>query len=289
MEAAGREAAASSLLGVAEPDVATELDAEYAMATRDAWTQRHREMRSLAARLEVLEKKAAILPLGPGEKLDRIAWTAELEGAAAALPLAHGFAADPVNASNAEARFVLGRLLLATDDGAGLEHLDAAIRLDANLIVPASEMAFAFLNAAGRTVEAEKYHRNTMGSTKDGRNAAASRSRTGGYVAHGLSSTAVTGMNAAFGRQGGVRRAFLVRTATGFRRSGVVLNEQQLLLAIEPRRGQDSAAIIDALITEMDALESLVIVVLEGRFRRWLSAIRDTPDALLFDERAQAP
>ena len=280
-------AAASNLLGALEASIAARLDLEYADAARESWHERHREMVRLAARRDALESRALISPLTPGEKQDRIAWTAELEGPAAALPLARAFASDPASASSAEAKFTLGRLLLASDDASGLSFIDTAMRMDPAFVEPACNVAFDFLYRTGRSTEAEAYRRKLLDPTGTAmRSVSSPDTAAGRFRSHGLAAAETTGLHNAIEKQGDVQRAFLVRSSAAFRRDDVALGEQQLLLAIEVRRGRDGGRMIDSLISDLAPTESFVIVVLEGRYRRWRHAIEGIPGALLFDSGA---
>lgn len=153
--------AAETLLGPLEHQLASRLDAEWREAIKPSWAERHAELCKGRDRLAELEGRD---DLDPDTALERARLTSLLHGDDQALPLLEALAA--ATPDHARTRYGLGTVLLDRGDEAGLEHLDAAVRLDREATFGACEAAIRFLEDRGRSAEAVRWHELGRGEAR---------------------------------------------------------------------------------------------------------------------------
>lgn len=149
--------AAAEYLGATAETLAPKLSVLWEERLRLAWRDQRRQLQEAEQALAKLEQQARAVPLKPEEAWQRAALTAQVKGNEAAMPLVEEIVGQ--QPENAEARYVMGRLLLQTNDEKGLSHLEQAMQMDINLITPACDAAYRFLCDTGRAAEAEAYRR----------------------------------------------------------------------------------------------------------------------------------
>ncbi|HEU5170984.1 MAG TPA: M48 family metallopeptidase [Gemmatimonadales bacterium] len=153
---AAGETAATRFLGSRETGLTGELERGWREQMAPRWEARHKAILEARVRLTALDAKATAEPLTPDEHWERIGLTAEFDQAAA-VPLAEALLA--VDAEHTGARMFLGRSLLEQGDEAGVGHLEAAMRVTSQAVLPACESLFDFYWTRGRRDEAERYRR----------------------------------------------------------------------------------------------------------------------------------
>ncbi len=146
---------AEGLLGPLGPRLREELNMSWRDAAGDAWHERHEELAARAAEVTKLRERAGREPLDEAEQWALVESVEHLEGEAAAEPLASAFVA--AHPDHAEARLLLGVVLLRREAEEGLRHLERATALEARMILPASTVAAEWLRERGRTDEAEAW------------------------------------------------------------------------------------------------------------------------------------
>lgn len=144
---------AERLLGDFAPKLRAEFDTGWQNMMAEPWTKHGEELRERVARLAELRARAEQAPLSEEEQWELIVGVRDIEGDAAAEPLATAYAA--AHPDYPGARFVAGSILLSLERGEGLHHLKAAIELDPLAIVPACDAAAPWLRTRGRVAEAE--------------------------------------------------------------------------------------------------------------------------------------
>ena len=153
-DGAGRTAA-QAFLGEGEAAVAEQLDRAWRESISTEWAERHRERVQARRALEQLEEQAAGEQLPIEDARTLAALTAEFRDPDAALERYRAvLALDP---NDAPANFGIGQILVDRGDDAGLAHLDRAMDADQEAVVPACELAIAYLEARGRSDEANRY------------------------------------------------------------------------------------------------------------------------------------
>jgi Zn-dependent protease with chaperone function len=265
------ETAAERLLGPALPALAAAIDAEWRRSVESWWTQRFRYVSEAKPRLRELEARAARGPLSLTEAWDRARFTEEFRDADAAFPLYAELAA--AHPDFAPGRFAYGRLLLQRQDPGGLEHLDRAMDRDGEAILPACELACAFLSARGLEERAAPYRERALERQEILREAQEERAKLelrAIYLPHGLEREALDALRSQLAARPEVRRAFLVRKAVRHfpERPLFVLGVERAGPWYGRLIGRGNAALQSALARELELPGECFVLVLNGRRRR---------------------
>jgi Zn-dependent protease with chaperone function len=146
------ETAAARYLGPAESGVAARLDAEWRAAIRPEWRDEYNRAEEGRRRLAELEGRQD----PTDEELVELASLANEFGSREDA-LARARAVLERQPEHGGARFTVGSLLLERGDDAGLEHLERAMAADATAVLPACNVAAAYLEERGRDAEGERY------------------------------------------------------------------------------------------------------------------------------------
>lgn len=200
--------AARAWLGDGYDAVLADFDRAWLQRNADSWAAHHREVTEMRARLAELEAKPADT-LERDELWQRAAWSERLGLDA----LAHYQAYAEAYPDDADAQFVIGRLLLERDDAAGLAHLErAATRF--NLVLAVCEAAYGYFRRQGDRDAADAWLRR--GEAQLDLQAAAQRERAAVTVKDSLADAALTDAERArlgedLVRLGGVKQAWICR------------------------------------------------------------------------------
>jgi Zn-dependent protease with chaperone function len=147
--------AGAHYLGALASSIATELDDSWRGKISASWKDRHRHLTHARNGLRELKVRAAESPLTPNEQFRLADWTEDLQGSAAALPLVEALVAS--NENHASGLYMLGRMLLAAHDDAGIAYLERAMQVDPSSGGPASSLIAAHLQQVGRGQESIAY------------------------------------------------------------------------------------------------------------------------------------
>jgi tetratricopeptide (TPR) repeat protein len=262
------QTAAERFLGPALPALAGELDAQWRGAVEAWWAERFRHVSEATARLRELEARAATAPLALADAWDRARFTEELEHADRAFSLYAELART--HPDFAPARFAYGRLLLARQDPDGLEHLDHAMQQDRDAILPACELAFAFLRARGLEERAARYQERALAQQEILREAQQERARLeirATYLPHDLGRQALDAVRRQLATRPEIRRAFLVRKQVRHfpERPLFVLGVERRLPWYGGRLQRDNLALQNRLARELELPGEWFVLVLNGR------------------------
>jgi Zn-dependent protease with chaperone function len=146
------ESAAARFLGSGEAALAERLDADWRSAVASDWRAEYERAQEARRRLIELEGREN---LNDEELVELASLTDELGSPEAALT--RWQAVVERRPEDGVARFAVGRLLLERGDDAGLEQLERAMEIDAEAVLPACELAHAYLQERGREAEADRY------------------------------------------------------------------------------------------------------------------------------------
>ena len=150
--------AAEIFLGAAFEKYKKLFDGEWNEKIRENWKTRHQHLQNSQSRLLELENKAQNEPLSVEELFEKAGLIAESRGNLQALPVLRQIVAQVPE--HAEANYLIGGILLETDDETGLAHLEKAAGLDEKLKLAANEVAFQYLRRKGRHDEAKIHAEN---------------------------------------------------------------------------------------------------------------------------------
>ena len=169
------ESAAEHYLGGRAREILDALDAEWRTAIREPWEERHAELQRRRCRIEelmALERDGA-LDTGLAWELARLLG----EIGEDATPLLRRVVAEAPD--NAGAQFMLGAALLDRKDPAGIPHLERAMELDIEAIVPATSILRRYHTDRGDLAAAERVQWKQYEFSEEMRLAAEERNEVG--------------------------------------------------------------------------------------------------------------
>ncbi len=210
--------AAQQLLGDALEPITQEVSAAWVVEMAPAWKHRHEE-------LAVAERTANAIEGGtaPDSASPDAAWTAvaarlELDGDQGARERVEAFLAS--HPDHAVAHYRLGQILLARNDGVGLEHLERTMRLDSDATLSSCGLAVGFLRAQGRGHQADEFTRRAWEFSELAQKAEQERRflrKKDRLVPHGLPPAAIMKLRARFAHEHWMAAAYLVRKEVEWR------------------------------------------------------------------------
>jgi Zn-dependent protease with chaperone function len=201
--------AAARLLGPSHGGIVERLDDDWQVGVSEWWAAEFRETQDAAARLADLDNRSGAGKLDVQEQLEHATLTDRIRGIEAAVPLYRAVLAR--NSRNAVANFAVGRALLVEGDETGIGHLDVALTEDPDALLPACELAIAFLCEQGRAREAEPYRARASARNKALEDARAERTALRTEIdvrAHGLPPEVTLGIARQLPEFREVRRAY---------------------------------------------------------------------------------
>jgi Zn-dependent protease with chaperone function len=164
--------ASAELLGPLEAGLARKIDAVWRAETERPWKERHEACKGMAARRAELEK----LPRPDADQRFELArLLEELEGPGAALAAAAALA--EAHPSHAAGRYLVGRLLLANDDAAGVAHIEKAMELDGDAVRPGADLLRDWHHRQGRGTAVRSIERRAEARAEIEAKAAEERNR----------------------------------------------------------------------------------------------------------------
>jgi Zn-dependent protease with chaperone function len=147
--------AAEHFFGDRLSDLAAELDLQWYESRRTTWLHQYQRARYQQAYLATLNFQATTAPLTPNEATIRADLTTEIHGELQALPLWQELLAqDP---HHPRANYQQGKFLVNRGDISGCAHLERAIALDPDLVVPSCEELYRFYTLQGDPASARIY------------------------------------------------------------------------------------------------------------------------------------
>jgi Zn-dependent protease with chaperone function len=206
------ETAAQRFLGTAIGTLTERLNRIWAERITPSWRERYAYACEAAQGLRDLEKKVQEGPLSVDEAWQRAAWTEELRGSDAALPLFQAIVTASPDHTAAE--FSVGRILLSQNKPEGVQLLDNAMRRNADYILPGCELIYGFLMGQGKDHEAERYLKQAEHQARLLELARQERSHLGfknTYLPHQLPHAEIVSLRNQLARHPQISRAYLVR------------------------------------------------------------------------------
>jgi Zn-dependent protease with chaperone function len=278
--------AAESLLGDRHSGFAERLSEDWCQVVGQAWAERHAQARDAAARLDVLDEHASNGSLDLHSARRRAQLTEDLHGADAALACWRDvLALDPTDAA---ANLSVGQILLARDDDEGLEHLERAGAASASAAISASELAYAYAAASGRTDQAANY-RSRMNASLDVLDAAADERRTltkrDALEPHGLRPEEVTAVTETLAKVDRVGAGYLARKQLDHLADEAPLFVVGVAPAVSWWRyegGRKAETMIEQVVTEVDLPGEFLVVPLTSENRWAEKRLKGVEGACLF-------
>jgi Zn-dependent protease with chaperone function len=170
----GPDATASAYyLGDLAATIATELDDRWRGNVTASWKDRHRHLARAREGLRELTARAKEASLTPDQLFQVADWTEDLQGPSAAFPLVNALVES--NPSHASGLYMLGRMLLARGDDAGIAYLERAMQVDPDATGAASSLIARYLQQVGRRQESIAYRTRAEASMAEDAAARAER------------------------------------------------------------------------------------------------------------------
>lgn len=278
-------------LGDSNTSMGHRLDQAFLERHAADWRSRRESESGARSALATITARSIERPLTKGESWKRLCLTHNLEGPAAAEPLALAFLAD--HPEHARARFILGRALLDRGDEAGLAHLRAAIGADPGARQLCARLMFDYFWALGRVDEAEAARSIAEAAALEDEAVALERGRMDASIpllAHGLAESEVVAIQQQLALIPHLLEVCLVRRE--FRIRHEMPEFLLLLLTSRPRVAQDSPeaskmarldeAMVEQMMRDIDWPEGTRFMILGLESDSFLKEARRVPGAVLF-------
>ncbi|MEO8139158.1 MAG: M48 family metallopeptidase [Gemmatimonadota bacterium] len=207
---------ASVYLGPTETKLAQAYDARWVGQVKESWQARHATLAVARETLTRLDGQSDV-PLTPEEEWNRISACITLDETDRIKTLCCALLEREPD--NAVAHFQLGRSQLERGDAEGVAHVEAAMRLDSEAIVPCCIVLMRYYEGRGEAERVEQYR--TVGLTRERllKNAEQERrflTKKATLVVHGWEDTQVASLVTQLAKIPGVGEAWLARRVVTF-------------------------------------------------------------------------
>ncbi|MBZ5544650.1 MAG: M48 family metalloprotease [Acidobacteriia bacterium] len=157
----GEETAARYYLGAACDALSAQMSEAWQKHVAENWHARHDYVHGVRRGLQELEEKSQAQSLEVEEKWTRARWTAELEGGEVAVPLLREVLESAPE--HVGANYLLGQILIAQNDAAGIDRLEAAMARDPDAVLPSCQAIYWYLRRQGQDERARQYESRLLG------------------------------------------------------------------------------------------------------------------------------
>jgi Zn-dependent protease with chaperone function len=148
---AGAPSAAEYYLGDLTREMLSSFDADWRLSVADRWRERHEEMKALRELLARLAEQERQAPLGPAELWQRANACNDLGETDDAIRAFQALVA--LEPSHVRALFLLGALLLAEGDEAGVEHVKQSMSRSSEFAVRGADLLRGYFASRGMEEE----------------------------------------------------------------------------------------------------------------------------------------
>ncbi len=255
-------------------------DSSWGNSIGNIWRERYKFVVQSGKTLAKLEEKSKTEELTIEERWERAQLISDTQGKAAAVPFLEDVIA--LQPDHASANYILGEVLLAKGDEAGVEKIELVMGKDPHATPAGCELIFNYLAGVNRMQDAEMYkHRVTEYQQKVelGRSERTTIKDTDSFKSHGVAPDALVALRAQLAKYSEVASAHLVQKAVKH-----FPEDQSYVLGIRRKRAwyqsQDNKldqALIDRLASEVSFPGYTYIIALEHNYkslRRIFSDIR---------------
>jgi len=178
-----------------------------------SWRERYMKIRQAREKIrEFKERTRQSQILSIEELWKMVEFVTEVDGIEAALPYARKILEK--NPDHAGANFACGQALLLHEDEAGISHLDRAMELDPQSIIPSCEAVFTYLMEHGLEAEADAYRKRAAEHKEHIERARQERLTIHPYdwfEGHNLSPSEINALRQELATYSQIKAAYLVR------------------------------------------------------------------------------
>lgn len=271
--------AAEQFLGKALLPLTQELERQWHTTINYQWRENYTHAQAIRQSLEALEAKAAHSPLSVEEAWNRARWTLDLVGTQEAIPLLKSVLTR--QADHVSANYLLGQILIAQDNEAGIDYLEQAMARDPDSVLSGTQSIYGFLRRQGRDAEAEQYreraakHHELLGLAQQERSGFSHGDR---FQPHGLSAEVEAALQQQLAGYPEIKEAYLVRKVVLFFPDNpyYILGVTRQRHFLESNSSSKDQLLIDRLADELECPGQTWITILNSTNKSLKKALRKT-------------
>jgi tetratricopeptide (TPR) repeat protein len=256
------------------------------------WQARHEIVHHLRQGLKQLEEKSQSQALDAEEMWTRARYTAELEGNEAAVPLLRAVLESAPQ--HVAANYLLGQILLAQNEGAGIDMLEKAMAKDPEAVVPGCQAIYWYLRRQGEDERARQYEARLLRQQELLERAREESSRASAkeqFAPHGLPAeqTAIVAQQVA--RFPELQRAYFVRKQIRNLpdKPAYILGLVRQGKWIEMSPATKDRQLVHQIATQVSFPAHILVIILNRRNRKLRRKIERIAGAAIYDVRSKIP
>jgi len=242
--------------------------------------------------LKQLEEKSQSQALDAEEMWTRARYTAELEGNEAAVPLLRAVLESAPQ--HVAANYLLGQILLAQNEGAGIDMLEKAMAKDPEAVVPGCQAIYWYLRRQGEDERARQYEARLLRQQELLERAREESSRASAkdqFDPHGLPAeqTAIVAQQVA--RFPELQRAYFVRKQIRNLpdKPAYILGLVRQGKWIEMSPATKDRQLVHQIATQVSFPAHILVIILNRRNRKLRRKIERIAGAAIYDVRSKIP
>ncbi|AOY81819.1 M48 family metallopeptidase [Moorena producens JHB] len=271
--------AAEQFLGKALLPLTQELERQWHTTINYQWRQNYTQAQAIRQSLEALEAKAAHSPLSVEEAWNRARWTLDLVGTQEAIPLLKSVLTR--QADHVSANYLLGQILIAQDNEAGIDYLEQAMARDPDSVLSGTQSIYGFLRRQGRDAEADQYrqraakHHELLTLAQEERSGFSQGDR---FQPHGLSAEVEAALQQQLAGYPEIKEAYLVRKVVLIFPDNpyYILGVSRQRHFLESNSSTKDQQLIDRLADELECPGQTWITILNSTNKSLKKALRKT-------------
>ncbi|HEX6279141.1 MAG TPA: M48 family metalloprotease [Pyrinomonadaceae bacterium] len=284
--------AAQFYLGAKREALVSVFEQQWAEEIAKTWGARFEQFKTSRERGEELETKATGEGLTVEELLERAGIIAEQSGNKEALPLLREAIAK--NPDHAEANYILGAVLLHTEDEeSGLGLLRRAMELDEKWKYSASDAAFQYLRMKGRLEEAKGFAEILESQQEEYQQAQRERQQVNAddtFLAHTLSEEAIAEVVRKLRYYDEITKIYIVRKEVYFLKEidmHVLFYEKRKSSRFKNSSDMNDQDLINAIVKRLEGSEIAFFAALAGEHAKTAAKLDRIENSLIFDRTAE--
>jgi Zn-dependent protease with chaperone function len=288
----GEETAARYYLGTSCDALSAQLSEAWQKHVADNWRARHEYVQHLRQGLKQLEEKSQAQSLDAEEMWTRAHWTAELEGGEAAVPLLRAVLESAPQ--HVAANYLLGQILVAKDEAAGIDLLENAMAKDPEAVVPGCQAIYWYLRRQGQDERARQYEarlfrqQELLGRAREESSYASAKDQ---FAPHGLPAELAEIIARQLARFPELLRAYFVRKMTRYlpERPAYILGVIRRRKWIEISSPDKDRQLVHQIATQVSFPGHTLVIILSRRNRKLRRKIERIAGATIYDVRSKNP
>jgi hypothetical protein len=285
----GEETAARYYLGAACDALSAQMSEAWQKHVAENWHARHDYVQQLRQGLKELEEKSQAQSLDAEEMWTRAHWTAELEGGEAAVPLLRAVLESAPQ--HVAANYLLGQILIAQDEAAGIDLLEKAMAKDPDAVVPGCQAIYWYLRRQGQDERARQYESRLLGQQElieRAREESSCASAKDQFAPHGLPPELAEIITQQVARFPALQRAYFVRKQTRYlpEKPAYILGVVRRRKWIETSSATKDHLLVHQIATQVSFPGHTLVIILNRGNRKLRRKIERVAGATIYDVRS---